>query len=1022
LDVNEFASPGKSYRPSPFWSWNDALDVGELRWQVREFAEKGFGGYFMHSRVGLATPYLSSEWMKCIRACLKEGIKVGTESWLYDEDKWPSGFAGGLVPAKNERYRTRSVRMEELTARQVSKALRDRSVLGVFEVRFLLPIRLREFRRIRKLRDIKGKGSILAFKVEVGSRSNWYNGESYVDLLNPEVTKEFLRVTVDAYAKKFKKDFGEFMPGIFTDEPNYVGRNLIPWTEEMADYFRKVNGYDILDKLPLLYFEGEGFQKVRYDFWKTVTKRFIEAFSRPYGERCVAYGLSLTGHYLCEDNFHDQIRHVGAAMPHYEYMQVLGIDHLGRNINDPLTLKQCSSIGHQFGRSRVLSELFGCSGHSMTFEDQKWIADFHLALGITFFCPHLTLYTMKGDAKRDFPPTLSYHQPYWQHFKLINDYFARGSYLCSQGRFQANILVLHSIGSAWATFTPALMDRNTRWWKYNDQLVKLQDDLLSLHRDFDFGDEVILSRHGRVEENEIIIRESRYKVVIVPPSVTWSAETVKLLKRFLVNGGKIIFVGETPGFIDGEHAGARWLEILNNSSAIRVDADREAIAKVLDAILPRSISVSDEENVEIEDILVHHRAEGANHIYFLANKSRTKEYDAIIVFSEKGEVTEWNMLNGSVAPVDAVTRQGRTLIRAAFNPAESHAFVLDTSKPPAPEEQLPKKEFEEETVKLPEEWSFKRLHPNSIVLDACEYSFGRGKWNEKTPIWKIRREAWRRAGLEKYTGIQPWVLMEMKVKPKPLKIRIRASFKSEAGGKQIFLVVEKSPIWKLVVNGKRVSTKVTEWHWDKQFGKINISNYVRPGENIVDLSCNFGMDVTLEDMYLVGDFGVKKVAETEYVLTDEPAVLRDGDWAVQGYPFYSGTMQYRTTFSLRERQLGERVLIRLPEAKGTLFLVNINGKGLVPICWQPLEADVTDLVQTGENELSIDVVSSLRNTFGPLHHKSGDPYWVGPFTFTDEASWVDAYQLVPYGLIKGAEVVIRREKAKVQPQEPSASQ
>jgi len=84
--------PCKKYRPSPFWSWNDAPSPEELSWQVREFADKGFGGYFMHSRVGLATAYLSEEWMKCIKACLETGKKVGAESWLYDEDKWPSGF------------------------------------------------------------------------------------------------------------------------------------------------------------------------------------------------------------------------------------------------------------------------------------------------------------------------------------------------------------------------------------------------------------------------------------------------------------------------------------------------------------------------------------------------------------------------------------------------------------------------------------------------------------------------------------------------------------------------------------------------------------------------------------------------------------------------------------------------------------------------------------------------------------------------------------------------------------------
>ncbi len=325
----------------------------------------------MHSRVGLATPYLSKEWMDCIRACLEEGKKVNVESWLYDEDKWPSGFAGGFVPAKGDNYRARSIRMSEIAKKEVPKALRDPSVLGVFEVQFSLRTKIKNYKRIQKLRDITGKGVLLQFRIEISQRSNWYNGESYVDLLNPKVTREFLKVTLDRYAEKFRKDFVEFIPGIFTDEPNYVGRSQIPWTKMLPKYFKKMNGYDIIEKLPLLYFEGVGFRKVRYDFWKTVTQLFVEAFTRPYAKRCARYGLNLSGHYLSEDNLDSQTRAIGAAMPHYEYMQVPGVDHLGRNINDPLTLKQCSSVAHQFGRARILSELFGCSGHSMTFEDQK---------------------------------------------------------------------------------------------------------------------------------------------------------------------------------------------------------------------------------------------------------------------------------------------------------------------------------------------------------------------------------------------------------------------------------------------------------------------------------------------------------------------------------------------------------------------------------------------------------------------------------------------------------------------------
>jgi len=1013
MDRKEFKNPGKTYRPSPFWSWNDRLDEEELRWQVREFADKGFGGYFMHSRVGLATPYLSAEWMNCIRACLEEGKKQNLESWLYDEDKWPSGFAGGFVPSKSDEYRIRFLKVEEGDAKDVSELLSDPSVQGVFEISFSSPQKMKNFRRIIRSEEIRGDGRLLIFRIEIDrSRSNWFNGETYVDLLNPRTTEEFLKVTLDAYAKEFKDDFGEYMPGIFTDEPNYARGNYVPWSKDLLKYFRELNGYDLLDKLPLLYFKAEGYHKVRHDFWRTLTLRFIEAYTKPYAERCEKYGLKMTGHMLCEDNLDIQIRRIGAAMPHYEYMQLPGIDHLGRNIDDPLTLKQCASVAHQFDRTRILSELFGCSGHSMTFEDQKWIADFHLALGITFFCPHLVLYTMKGDAKRDFPPTFSYHQPYWDYFRILNDYFARASYVCSQGKFETEILVLHPISSGWATFNPSSEKPDPELWKYNEELIKLQGILLGLHRDFDYGDEIIISRHGRVEGKEFVINKGRYKIVIVPPSLTWFKRTVSMLEEFLDAGGKVIFVGETPSLIDAEPDEKRWGKILSHSNVERVENERKALAEILDKVLERTVSITDEDGKEIEDILVNHRVEGTCHIYFLANTSRTKTYDVTIKFSQKGEVTEWNLFNGEVSPVEAVAQEGKTILRTVLHPVGSRVFVVDTSKPPASSGPLPAWKVEEDVKKLPDEWRFKRLHLNSFVIDSCEYCFGEEAWKPKTPIWKIRHEAWRAAGLEKYLGIQPWVLDEKNVKPsRSFELKLRASFKSEIRPKQVFLVVEKAQIWRVKVNGIPISTDTSEWYWDKQFGKIDISKHVVVGENIIELSCTFNREVPVENFYLIGDFGVKRISETEYVLTEEPETLKNGSWVEQGYPFYTGTIQYETSFTLdREPQLGEHIIIRLPEAKGTLFLVRVNDSDPIPICWQPFEAEVTKNVRKGENVLSIDVVSSLRNTFGPLHHKAGDLYWVSPYSFMDEKNWTDAYQLVPYGLIEGAELVIQKTK------------
>ena len=111
-----FKNPGKDHRSAPFWSWNDRLNPDELDRQVRDMKEHGMGGFFMHSREGLETPYLSEEWMTCIRRTVQAAKDVGMNAWLYDEDRWPSGFAGGLVAREiGDEGRAKTLTLEMVT-------------------------------------------------------------------------------------------------------------------------------------------------------------------------------------------------------------------------------------------------------------------------------------------------------------------------------------------------------------------------------------------------------------------------------------------------------------------------------------------------------------------------------------------------------------------------------------------------------------------------------------------------------------------------------------------------------------------------------------------------------------------------------------------------------------------------------------------------------------------------------------------------------------------------------------------
>ena len=95
MDQTAFKNADTPYRSKPFWAWNGKLEEKELKYQLQIFKEMGMGGAFFHSRTGLITEYLGEEWFSLVNACADECERQGMEGWLYDEDRWPSGTAGG---------------------------------------------------------------------------------------------------------------------------------------------------------------------------------------------------------------------------------------------------------------------------------------------------------------------------------------------------------------------------------------------------------------------------------------------------------------------------------------------------------------------------------------------------------------------------------------------------------------------------------------------------------------------------------------------------------------------------------------------------------------------------------------------------------------------------------------------------------------------------------------------------------------------------------------------------------------
>ncbi|MFQ5810531.1 MAG: hypothetical protein ACE5JM_13020, partial [Armatimonadota bacterium] len=202
-------------------------------------------------------------------------------------------------------------------------------------------------------------------------------------------------------------------------------------------------------------------------------------------------------------------------------------------------------------------------------------------------------------------------------------------------------------------------------------------------------------------------------------------------------------------------------------------------------------------------------------------------------------------------------------------------------------------------------------------------------------------------------------------------------------------------------NGQPVSLATDEWHWDVHFRKAPIAELIKAGANVIEIAYDsYDFLDEVEEIYLVGDFGVEMVTPERAVLTEEPDHLRSGDWVEQAYPFFAGRMLYRQSF---ERPAGAtmRTRLALGEPSGSCFIVRVNGVECGFLASQPWHVEITDALQDGTNEIEIEVVSTLRNTFGPLHLKEQIP-WIGPSEFVNDGNWEPPYHFHPYGLLEGA--------------------
>jgi len=194
----------------------------------------------------------------------------------------------------------------------------------------------------------------------------------------------------------------------------------------------------------------------------------------------------------------------------------------------------------------------------------------------------------------------------------------------------------------------------------------------------------------------------------------------------------------------------------------------------------------------------------------------------------------------------------------------------------------------------------------------------------------------------------------------------------------------------------------TTWWLDKVFGKIDIADTVRVGDNTVTITASpFTIYHELESAYILGAFTLKETNSGFVIVGGSEPALKLGSWKKQGYPFYAAGVSYKQKFNVK-RPAG-RYLVELDKWYGSVAEIIVNGKSAGHIAYKPWQCEVTDLIKQDTNTVEVLVIGTLKNTLGPHHAGKGlGSAWPGMFQQGPETGPPPGkdYHTIDYGLFE----------------------
>jgi len=999
-----FKNPTSEYRAAPFWAWNCELDADLLKKEIEYMKEMGFGGFHMHPRVGMSTKYLSDDFMALIRECVEKAKDEDMLAYLYDEDKWPSGFAGGYN-TKDEESRQKFLFFtaepyndgtlsvdDDIKVSRNDKPQSKYYLLACYDVILDEGGNMTSYRRVGL--DEKASGRKWFAYIEYAMPTPWFNGEAYADTLSKKVIENFVKITHERYKECIGEEFDKAVPSIFTDEPQFRQKKalptpfstrgaLIPFTTDFDETFKAAYGYSIIDTLPEVFFEradGKASQ-ARYHCHDHIAERFAEAFSDTVGKWCSENGIALTGHMMQEPTLWSQTTSLGDCMRSYRGFTLPGIDMLCDN-RELTTAKQCQSAVHQYGREGAMSELYGVTNWDFDFKGHKLQGDWQAALGITLRVPHLFWVSMRGEAKRDYPASIGYQSPWYNEYKYIEDHFARVNAALTRGKPDVKIAVVHPVESYWLRFGP--LSQTTI---YRDELEKRFDEvinwLLFATLDFDYICESLLPSQFVGVQGGLGVGKMKYDAVVVPSLYTIRSTTLDALEKFADVGGKVVFMGSVPEYVDALPSDrAKKLA----EKCRKIEWSRSALISSLED--EREVSIRTPGGEYSNNLIYQLRDDGERKYLFISNVNKARNFDVetpdSFIVGIKGEwkITLLDTMTGEKKPLKAEYKNGKTEIFWDCCSCDSLLLELEKGKNEVGTVLLSRK-YEKETYifgGVP----YTLSEPNVLLLDMPRYSVNGGDIKGPEEVLRADDKIRDELGIRHRDGgmVQPWVSAADK-NPKDT-VTLFYDFDSDIEYAGARLALESVEYASIKFNGESVKASPDGYYVDEDSIKTVSLPKIVKGKNELCVTYRFGDVTQIESMYLLGAFGVENLGSGAKI-TALPEKLYFGDITSQGLPYYGGNITYHITYT------GKVGAVAVAKFRGAVVAVDVDGerRGLIALPPHTLPLDLME----GEHKLDFTLFGNRFNTFGALHNV--DKFrWAGPGSWRSKGNYFTYEHLV----------------------------